>query len=602
MTRADAQGHAPADRLNGLWFGILGPLLVRQDGRALDLGPRKRRLLLAALLCHANSLVTVDSLIDTLWEGFPPRTARKNLHVYVSSLRGQFRADSGDSRIVHLPDGYLLRAGPGELDSLSFDQRVREAREPRPDRFPDVVAAKLGDAIGLWRGQVLVGLRDVPLIGDVAERLEARLLTAFEEWAEAEVAAGGATRAVERVTAVAHEHPFRERLRLVQMQALAQLGRRTEAIAVYDELRLALARDLGISPGAALAQCYQSLLGNQAASRAGAAAARPTACALLPPGSSVFTGRDDCVQDVRQAVADRGERMVILSGPVGVGKTALAVHCARRLGGLFPDGQVFIQIRGAAGPEAVLARVMRALAPLSWSEPDHDPCTRWQQWLAGRRVLIVLDGARTEAEVRPYLPEIGESAVIVAARSRLSGLGEAYRLSVPPLTTADATELLGRIIGPGRLAADPAAASQLVAVVGLLPLGVRLIGDKLAGLRHVPLSEYLNRMARSPDLLAELAPGNHALRGQLDEGVDDLPDTDHRAFLRLAHLPHPVFTLAQAADVLQTGESEAIRILETLLEASLVTAPDFETVAHTVIYEMPPLVYARVRERCRPAQ
>jgi DNA-binding SARP family transcriptional activator len=602
VSQVGSLGHGPGHDPAGLWFGILGPLLVRHDGSALALGPWKRQLVLAALLCHANSLVTVDALIDTLWQDRQPRTARKNLHVYVSSLRGQLRAACGDPRIIHLPGGYLLRADDDELDSLSFDQQVSAAREPRPDRCADAVAARLGEAIGLWRGQVLAGMRDVPLIGTVAERMEARLLTAFEEWAEAEVAVGGAGRAIERITAVAHEQPFRERLRLVQMLALIQLGRRTEALAVYDELRLTLARDLGLSPGTALARCYHSLLEGESAAHRGLAPGVPARSAtgtFLPPDSPSFTGRDECVRDILRAVSDRGERLVILSGPVGVGKTALAVHCARRLCDLFPDGQVFIRIGGAAGPEAGLARLMRTMAAPGWPEPDYDACAQWQHWLAGRRALIVLDGARTQAELRPYLPDIGDSAVIVAARSRLAGLGEAYRLTVPLFTIADATELLGRIIGTGRLATDPSAARQLVAAVGLLPLGVRLMGDRLAGLRHVPLSEYLHRMARSPHLLDELALGNQVVRDRLDEGVDDLSDCDQRAFLRLASLPSPVFTLAQAADVLETDKSEAIRILETLLEASLVTAPDCETVAHTVRYETPPLTYARGRERAR---
>ena len=209
----------------------------------------------------------------------------------------------------------------------------------------------------------------------------------------------------------------------------------------------------------------------------------------------------------------------------------------------------------------------------------------------------MLDGVQRESQVGPFLPEVGDSAVIVTARLRLTGLGDAYRLPVPSLSIGEAVQFLERIIGPARVGSDPRAAEQIVRTVGLLPLGVRVIGDKLAGLRHLPLREYLARIAHPPTLLDELSAVDPALRQRLDEAAADLPDAARRVFLRLAALPDPVFTLAEAASVLDADQGDAVRMLEVLLEASVIAAPATETVARTVVYEMPPLMYARAREK-----
>jgi DNA-binding SARP family transcriptional activator len=583
-------------------FGILGPLQVLQNGRPVDLGPRKQQIVLAALLCNANSVMPVSSLIDALWDEAPPRTARKNVQVYVSALRGlagQGHPCSGP-HISHQSHGYVFHAQPSELDSLGFEQQARSRHSLRNGGQPAAVAGELSGALNLWRGPVLDGMRDIPLIAAAAHRLEQQFLTVFEDWAEAEIAAGGATGTVERIEEIAQQHPLRERLRILQMTALCHAGRGSEAMAVYDELRQLLAHDLGLSPSPALTRFYESLLSEQAAVLPPRLEARPS---LLPWDLPTFTGRAECQRELAEAVTGGASRLAVVTGPLGTGKTAFAVHVAHQVKDRFPDGCFLIRLRAEDGTPRSLPEIV---SELGWAaargarnESPASARSAWQRWLSWHRMLIILDDARHEREVRPLLPDDGHSVVIVTARPRLAGLEAAYRLCVPPLTLAEALGLLGRIIGAGRVAADRRSAERLVTAAGLLPLGVRLLAERLAMLRHVPLREYAARLAAAPALLDELAAGDLAMRPRLDEAIRDLPERASLAVPRLGRLPDAVFTLEEAAEALDADQDTTIRVLETLLEAGVITTPDVETLAHSVLYELPALTYAWAREAAR---
>ncbi|WP_380283357.1 BTAD domain-containing putative transcriptional regulator [Kitasatospora purpeofusca] len=596
-------------------FGILGPLRVLENGRELDAGSRKQQILLAALLSHANTRLSAEALVEALWDDAPPRTARKNLQVYVSGLRRLVAAEPGNGaapvvRISHQAGGYVLHAAEDGLDALRFEQRVR--------------AGALAEALGLWRGQALDGFRDVPLIDAAAQRLDRRFLGVFEDWLDAELAAGRGAVAIERVTETAQRHPLRERLRMLQMTALCQAGRRSEALAVYDELRQLLAQELGLPPSPALARCYRALLCDQGAGPVPPRSAAPAAPAarpasvdpcppphLLPTDPPAFTGRTAAARRLAEVLTGGAGRLAVLTGPLGAGKTALAVHTAHRLGERFPDGRLFVRLRGDDGRlrplEDVLRQLLAATAPAGrggappGAAGRFDPRWAWQLWLTGRRALVVVDDARRESEVRPLLPEAGESAVVVTARPRLIGLEGAHRFWLPPFAVDEAVEFLGRTIGADRVAADPESAARIVRAAGLLPLGVRLVADRLAFLRHVPLSAYGARLTGGRALLDELCGGDPLVRVRLAGSVGELPEAGHRAVLRLGLLARPVFTLDEAAAVLDCDPGTAARTLEDLLEASLLTLAGADGPADDVRFAMPALLYAYARERAARA-
>jgi DNA-binding SARP family transcriptional activator len=581
-------------------FGILGSLTVHLNGALVPLGPVKQQLVLALLLCRANTATPVELLTETLWEDEPPRTARKNLQVYVASLRKLLGETGRGDRITHGFGGYRLRADPAELDALLFAELVAGGRRAGHTDGPAAAAAVLSDALDLWRGPMLEGLCDVASIRREKERLTGRFLSAFEDWAEAELATGNAFGVVERVCEVASQHPFRERLRGVQMTALYLCERRTEALSVFDELRQSLARELGLEPSARLGQLYRSLLtGERMPAAVGIRAPRIPARASLPPDLPDFTGRTEQVRELSDALSRSG-RVAVLTGPAGAGKTAIAVHVAHLLADRFPGGQLFVPLYPDDGTQpaasAALASAMQA-AGLPGPRPAgvREAAAAWRAWLLEHRILLVLDDVGDQAAVQALLPVAGGSAAVLTGRSRRAALDVSRRIEVPSFSVPEAVELLARIVSDNRVDGDPSAAERIVTAAGLLPAAVRAAGRKLAFLRHLPLAEFAARLDDGEMLLDELSAGDDGLRVRLGAWLNDLPVAERGALRRLGALPSPMFTLDQAAAALGADTGPARRMLESLIEANAVAVPLAEVTAHAALYEIPPLLRCYLR-------
>ncbi|MFJ5551664.1 BTAD domain-containing putative transcriptional regulator [Streptomyces sp. NPDC093225] len=588
MQRPFAQPAAPPGTLR---FSVLGPLAVHRDDRPLPLGPLKQRVVLATLLGSANTPVSVAALTDAIWQQEPPRTARKNLQVYVSALRALLADDDPDRpRLVHMGGGYVLRVTEDELDLLRFRSLVRaaEGQEPRP------AARLLRRALDLWQGPPLGDdLRRSPRLAEEAERLELRHLTAYESWAEAELELGGAPAVVEGLRDLVERHPLRERLRSTWMCALSGSGRQAEALAAYDDYRQLLARELGLAPGGAMAARYRTILAGDDRAGVGPAAPPPAA---LPPDLVDFTGHGE---ELRQLVDlledDDAGRIVLLSGPAGAGKTALAVRAAHLLGDRFADGRLCVSLRAADGRPRPLSTVLAELAERTGRFGPSGP-EAWREWLAEHRVLVVLDDVPDERAVRPLLPCGGRGRVLLTARGQLGGLAPVHRVSVPPLGTAESVHLLAGLVGQDRVRADREAALRIVRACGGSPLAVRVSGMRLAVLRHVPLREFADRLTDPAGALDELTSGDVSVRRWLANGWEALPAEWGRDAGRLAAgTGEGPFGLTEAAEALGCDERQAVRVVEALIDAGMVTSPRAEVTAHAARYELPHLVrlYAR---------
>lgn len=559
-------------------FRVLGPVEVWDGDRRVVMGGPKPRALLAALLLQAGQVVSVDQLVDLVWGERAPDTARGQIQTYVSALRQKLgdRAATIETR----PPGYRILLGDGRLDVQLFEQLVAEGRQAgRAGRYQDAARA-LRAAEALWRGPALGGIGEVLYI-DAARLAELRL-SVVEERLDAELVLGRQAETVAELTSLVTANPARERLRGQLMTALYRLGRASEALASYEEGRHALAEELGIDPGPQLRALHQAILRDDTAFLGVApAAAQPQVQVIpaqLPADVPAFVGRVGLVADLtRLLTAERSAPPVlVISGKGGVGKSAAAVHLAHRAAGHYPDGQLFADLRGTTGTPAttgeVLSRFLRAFGVPYAAQPEspEDRADLYRSLLARRRVLVVLDDARDEQQIRPLLPGGAGCAVLITSRGRLAGLAFARLTSLDVLDTEGALALLGSVVGPERVAAEAEAALEIVRLCGLLPLAVRTAGARLVTRRHWSLAAMAERLADEHSRLDELAAGDVAVRASVGLSYRVLDPQAQQAFRRLGLLGTPDFAAWIVAPLLDVPLLEAEDVLERLLDAQLV--------------------------------
>ncbi|MGH3622994.1 MAG: BTAD domain-containing putative transcriptional regulator, partial [Sciscionella sp.] len=492
----------------------------------MAIGGPKQRTLLAALLLHAGHVVAVSQLLDMLWGDDPPKTATTQVQGLVSQLRRALTPDCGGySPLLTRHPGYLLEVAPGELDINVFDEQVAQARADAAAGRLAKAADELRAALRVWRGPALGGIDAEEIVQVEVPRLRERYLAVLEERIEADLKLGRHADLVGECQALVAEYPFQERLRYQLMLALYRSGRQAEALEVFRQGRQILGDELGLEPGQGLRQLEQAvLLADPSLDLAptvpmAAASNQVPVPAQLPADIADFTGRAKQVSEICDLLAAeqrdaRNSAAIVLaavSGKPGVGKTTLAVHCAHLLREEFPDGQLYVNLRGAnaqpLAPAEVLERFLRALGLDGGAIPEDEQARGelYRSRLAGRRMLVVLDNAEREAQVRPLLPGTAGSAVLVTSRVRLAGLPGVRQLELDILEPEQAVELLGRLVGPERVAADPTVAERIAELCGHLPLALRVAGAKLTARPHWSLARLLGRLADERHRLDELS-------------------------------------------------------------------------------------------------
>ncbi|WP_130797180.1 AfsR/SARP family transcriptional regulator [Streptomyces otsuchiensis] len=580
--------------MNGAVITFGGLSVRRGDVEAVQLGGPKPRLLLALLVSRANTVFPAEQLIDALWDGRPPRTARKNLQVYVSRLRQVF-AD----RLTHSQGGYLLRIDAGECDLVRFEKLARAGRRLARDGDTEAAVGVLDEAVALWRGRPLAELGRLPCLAETVDRLEELFLATLEEWAEL-MSERGAHRLVrERVEEHAAAHPLRERLAAAWIRSLAAGGRSGEGLAHFETVRTALARELGVEPGPELTELRSRLASPGGGGAGGGGGRAPGVGNQLPRELPDFVGRSAeshlALAYLGQSGgtgggrgASAGGRVMVVSGPVGVGKTAFAVHVAHLLADAFPDGLLLVEL-GTRPLGTVLHGLLDAVG-LPPERTVAQALARWRAWLSGRRLLLVLDDVVSATAAEALLPGSGRSAALVTSRYRLSGLPGVARVELSPFDDAEGAELLGRVIGFGRLLSDAEAGTRIVRSCEGLPLAVRIAAVKLDALRHLRPAEYADRLSRAPSLLDEMTAGELVLRDRYEALWRDLHPRQRDACRRVAARTPPYLYGQVAADA------------EELLECGLLTPPGGEVSAHVAVYGMSAFAREFAREFAgRPA-
>ncbi|PZS38884.1 MAG: AfsR family transcriptional regulator, partial [Pseudonocardiales bacterium] len=550
-------------------FEILGPLRARQGQQPVQLSAPMPRMLLGVLLTRANTPVPVDLLVDALWAGERDPRAAKKLQLHVHRLRrvlgdpGRIRFDNG---------GYTLRVDSGELDAERFESALADSTDIKE---PARAVGVLRTALQLWRGDPFGDITDLPLLRAEADRLTERRLAGLAALYRAELACGHANAIIPELAELAARHPMREQLQGLLMTALYQAGRQAEALEVYHRTRSALVEQLGLEPGNELQRLERAILTGDPMLQA------PTAPfitpAQLPADITDFTGRRVQLATVAHlaAAADRvATVLVAITGKAGVGKTTLAVRAAHRLRTHYPDGQLFVDLRAQAHPltpAEVLARFLRSLGVDRMAIPDdgEERAALYRSRLADRRLLIVLDNAECEAQLRPLLPGTPGCAVLITSRTRLAGLTGARLVDLDVFEVDQAVELLARLAGPRRVATEPAAAKEIVRLCGFLPLALRIAGARLGSRRHWPLSRLEADLVDEQHRLDKLRLGDLDVRASLALSYHSLDVTAQRAFRLLGLLEVRDFAPWVAAAMLNVSQWRAEELVDSLVDMHL---------------------------------
>jgi DNA-binding SARP family transcriptional activator/DNA polymerase III delta prime subunit len=569
-------------------FGVLGPLQVIDDARPVPIPSAKQRMLLATLVLRAGELVTIDELAEAVWGDALPADPRRAVQTYVTRLR---KLLSGSKLLQSRPQGYVLAVARHETDQGRFELLLERASDAagKGDRASE--AEVLRQALALWRGVPLADVPSALLHRIVVARLAEQRLDALQRRIDADLALGRHGELVAELRSLTDRYPLRERLWAQLMIALYRSGRQADALDAYTRARERLVEELGIEPASELQQLQRAILTSDPALKAphdpdAMTARRPTVVPCqLPLDVEALVGRDDLVCRIRRVLADdRRVPVVALSGPPGVGKTALAIHAAHRLVEQFPDGQLYVNLHGATAglqplpPLEVLGRFLRALGAVPAAIPTdlEEASAAFRSRTARRRLLVVLDDAADAAQVVPLLPASPGCGVLVTSRRVLAALESAAHLHLDVLDPAEAVELLGRLAGRERLAAERGAAVEVAHLCGHLPLALRMAGARLAARPAWPVEAVAERLADVQRRLDELELAEVGVRAsfqvsyqQLRDGPDALDRAAAKAFGLLGVLDGPEIGLPVAARLLDAPEDAAERRLERLVDAQL---------------------------------
>ncbi|GAA3729978.1 DNA-binding SARP family transcriptional activator/Tfp pilus assembly protein PilF [Spinactinospora alkalitolerans] len=524
----------------------------------MSVGGPRQRCVLGALLVELGKEVTVERLVDFLWQDDPPRTARSIIQVQVSHLRQNF-----PDLIQTTAGGYLARTDPDRVDLHRFRglaARAQEAEDP---------AATVGlwdEALSCWRGQPFSGTGSDYLYYTVCQPLLEERWAAVTAWAEAAFGLGGYAELAARLTPLVREDPLRERLHFLLIAALYRDGQRATALSVFHEIRKALAEQLGIDPGREVLELYERMLhdsegptrppvagpdgigaGDAPADSAGdedeAAPAPFVSRNDLPRDTPDFTGREDHLEELFAIGADGGGRaeVCVITGTGGAGKTTLAVHAAHRMAERYPDAQLFIDLHGHTVdqdpllPATALSSLLRAVgvSPEAIPESLEDRAALWRATLADKRILVVLDNAVNYTQVSPLLSAASGSLTLVTSRHDLAGLGGARYISLGMLSHATAERFFSTVLGPERTKREPDALGRVVNLCGGLPLALRIVAGRMLTRPQWTFVHVEQRLSLQHRRFRELRTDAHSVEAVFELSYQSLNSVQQEVFLRL---------------------------------------------------------------------
>ncbi len=586
--------------------------------------------MLAVLLHARGEPVTVDTLVDRVWDGEPPPSAVDTLHSYLSRLRGRLRRAVGDGMArVARPSSrlYQLRADPDDIDLLRFGRLRSEAVAAAARDERELAVGLLRTAEALWRGEPLAEFADNSWAQSTRMRLAEDHRRVREERIGLEMELGRHADLVGELQEFASQNPFAQRVIGSLMLVLYRSGRHDEALAVFRDTRTRLHRSQGIEPTAELQQLHLRMLEQDhdllrtetetaPTARLAPPASSPTPATptstpatpeALPTPAAPVEPRNCLPRDTPDFVGRSGELRILLAeattaaaaagngsgtalpvtvihGMPGIGKTALAVHAAHQLAPAYPDAQFYVDLRGYSGQQPLESA--DALAALLHTTGWHgelpatldERATRWREWTARRRVLVVLDNVRDAAQIAPLLPGSPACRVLVTTRSRLAGLDGASPLFLDTLSGQEAASLFTRIVGASRVAAEPENLRQIADACACHPLALQVLASRFRHREAWDLQHLLDRLTHASRPLQEF----DALIGAVFRfSYAELGAPAQALFRLLALHPGPDLTLSGVAALVGPAFVEEPaplercleRCVEELLDSSLLEEP-----------------------------
>lgn len=556
-------------------FSLLGDVTAEKDGIRVVLPAGKLRAVLAALLLNANKIVSKEALLRAVWGADPPDPIQLQKHI--SKIRGLFDWDDQTGPLrTHLNVGYELKVAPDDLDMLVFDQLVAGA-------YSGDDAGRLESlrtALRLWHDARPLANLPEDLFRVEVDNLQNRRRRAATHLFALELARGGADRILDEIRVVAALFPADRELCRQLMAAAYRCGNTQEATDTFERYR-----DVVDKPDPSLRQlAYAMVRGDvEAVEAAIPYGPSPAVSSLVPrqlPTDPALVGRDPLTAETTWYVTRDRDRVratpvVVIVGPGGIGKTALAVHAANACQEDFPDGQLYAEMRGTAGPPVpsseIIAQFLRAFG-VGVPEAQAERVTTYRSLLAERRVLIVLDDATNDAEVAELVPGGRGCAVIVTSRGRLPAIENCHHPApLGPLTDRDATGLFLRTVRGSRidLTAEMDAVARVVGLCAGLPLALRVAAALRVESHPRPTRELADLLERHGT--DGLVYGELSVARTIGAGFDRLPDDGcRRLFLGLGLLRIPGFGRWTAAALMPPDTGDPAASLSRLTAVHLV--------------------------------
>ena len=571
-------------------IAIFGGLRLWRNGNEADIGSQRQRIVLAELICAGGNVVSIPALVDALWDQDPAASAVNQVHRIVGQLRRTLEPGlsphSTGMTILASGAGYRMASGSVQCDLYRMRELTREAKKLLSRGEIGSVGRCYEDALDLTQGALLGGLDSRVETRPEFLAVEQERVSAAIAAAEFAVVHGCTPQTLAAVMAIAVSVPLDEPLHALVIKLLSGAGRRADALTTFDSIRRRLADELGVDPGRELIAAYNDLLAADAElSRPVPGPVRLPKPAQLPRALPGFVHRADAEVLLAEELSAVGTVVITaFGGMAGIGKTALAVYWAHEVADQFPDGQLYINLRGfdpggrASTPDEALNSLLEGLGEsvASMTEFDTDSrAAKYRSVLAGRRMIVLLDNARDSEQVRPLLPGSADCLVIVTSRNRLTSLvaREAARfVPLGRLPPPEATELLGRRLGRQRLAKEPDAVAEIISGCAGLPIALSIVAARIATRPELTMSQVVSRLFAPGRGLDGLSTGEDRddVRTVFSWSYESLSADCARLFRLLGAHPGPELSAGLAASLSGVGMVRTRRLTAELVEANLI--------------------------------